>query len=116
MKAPVWIQLRDLGGRNFMAQTAWNNIDDYRAMATVQLGRITENNYYDALAKQARTQVLAELDLSPDQRAEIEHMQSARATADAHFYLNCWRIVALNAYRITKAVDSDELARIIHEG
>ena len=40
-------------------------------------------------------------------------MQSARFTADAHFYLNCWRIVALNAYRIAKAVGGEELDQFL---
>ncbi len=51
--------------------------------------------------------------MSPEERAGIEHMQSARATADAHFYLNCWRIVALNAYRIAKAVGGEELEQFL---
>lgn len=113
MKAPVWLQLRDIGGGSLMAQMAWNNIDDYRAMATVQLGRIAENNLYDALAERTGAQAWAELNVSPDERAGVEHMQSARATADAHFYLNCWRIVALNAFRIKEAVGSEELERFL---
>lgn len=113
MKAPVWIQLRDTGALNLMAQMAWNNIENYRAMATVQLGRIADNNLYDALAEREGTQVLADLDLSPEEHAGIKHMQSARSTTDAHFYLNCWRIVALNTYRIAKAVGGEELERFL---
>lgn len=113
MKAPVWIQLRDIGGRGLMAHMAWNNIEDYRAMATVQLGRIAENNFYDDLAGRMGPQVWAELDVSPEERAGVEHLQSARATADAHFYLNCWHIMALNVFRIAKAVGGEELKRFL---
>lgn len=113
MKAPVWVQIRDIGTRGLKAQMAWNYIEDYRAMATVQLVRITENNFYDALAERMGAQVWTELNPSPEERAGVEHMQSARATADAHFYLNCWRIVALNTYRIAKAVGAEELVRFL---
>jgi hypothetical protein len=113
MKAPVWIQLRGIGDRGLIAQMAWNNIDDYRAMANVQLRRISDNNLYDALAKEVGTQVWVKLDVSPEERAGVEHMQTARATADAHFYLNCWRIVALNVFRIAKAVGVEELEQFL---
>ncbi len=114
MKAPVWVQLRDIGTRGLMAQMAWANIEDYRTMATVQLGRIAENNFfYAALAEREGSQLLAELNPSPEERAGVEHLQTARATAGAHFYLNCWRIVALNVYRIAKAVGGEELGRFL---
>lgn len=113
MKAPVWLQLRGFGSRNLIAQMAWNNIEDYRAMAGVQLGRIADNNLFDALAKDRHKDLAHELGLSAEDLEGIENIQSARATADAHFYLNCWRIVALNVYRIAKAVDSEELDQFL---
>lgn len=82
-------------------------------MANVQFGRIAENNFYDALTGQVGPQVWVEFTLSPEERAGVEHMQFDRVTADAHFYLNCWRIVALNAYRIAKAVGGEELERFL---
>lgn len=113
LKAPVWIQLRGIGDGNLIAQMAWNNIEDYQAMAAVQLGRIADNNHYDVLAKRVGMQVWADFNVTPEERGGIEHMQSARFTADAHFYLNCWRIVALNVFRIANAVGAEKLGQFL---
>ena len=82
-------------------------------MAYVQLRRVANNNAYDAQIKQVGMQVLAKGNLAPEEQAGMEHLLSARVTADAHFYLNCWRIVALNVFRIARAVGAEELKQFL---
>lgn len=84
MNAPVWIQARGIGDGNLMAQMAWNNIEDYREMAAVQLRRIAENNFHDARAERMETQAWADLKVPAEERAGVAHLRAMRATADAH--------------------------------
>jgi hypothetical protein len=53
--------------------------------------------------------------VSDVEAAGIKELQAVCATADAHFYLNCWRIVALNAYRIATAIDHEQLHQFIKD-
>lgn len=114
-RSPVWLKLStaDLGG--LTAHMAWQNIESYAAVANVQLARIQDNNYLEALIESFKATLASDCGLSSDEYQEVRDFQFARLTADAHFYLNCWRIVALNAFRIARAIPDARLDRFLVE-
>lgn len=115
MSTPVWLSLRGLDGRGIEAQMAWNNVNSYRFVAGVQLKRIMENNKIELAPEHLKLKLAEEFGLTQAEYLDLRDLQSAQATADAHFYLNCWRIVALNVYRIIRAVSDPELDRFLVE-
>jgi hypothetical protein len=92
---------------------AWTNVEDYCRMASVQLQRIHDNNELNAFTEVMSAKLPEEFKLSQEELIGLRDFQSARSTADAHFYLNCWRIVALNVYRIANAVGGEELKQLL---
>jgi len=112
-RSPVWFKLSYVGIGALTAHMAWGNIEDYSVMATIQLGRIQDNSQFEALISQIDNSWIAEAGLSPDEYQGVRDFQLARLTADAHFYLNCWRIVALNAFRIAKVIPDARLDQFL---
>lgn len=113
LEKPIWLQLRHLGEGSITAHMAWKNIDDYSMMALIQLHRIAESNAFDVFPEQLKQVAATKLGVTPDEYDRVSELHATMATVDAHFYLNCWRIVALNAFRIARVVNDARLNRFI---
>lgn len=112
----LWIMPRLKENRDLKAHLAWQNVRHYLFMAGKQMERIQEScdladrvwdipfPSYPSMADGADPQ---------DIHREIESLRTAKhfsyqqALMDVHFYLNCWRIIALNCFRIMELIEDE---------